>query len=47
MKLRAEALLVFAGFWFIICGITARKIDGISLLGFYPLLLRVMREEMR
>lgn len=47
MRLRTEALLIFAAVWCIAVGILTGRVDGLNLLGFYPLLLRKMREELR
>lgn len=47
MKLRTEALLIFAAIWFVVVGILTGRIDGLNLLGFYPLIFRKMKEELR
>lgn len=46
MKLRTETLLIFAAVWCVAVGALTGRIDGLNLLGFYPLLLRVMRDEL-
>lgn len=45
MRIQTEELVILGAIWAIVSAVAQKNINGISLLGFFPPLLRCLSEE--